>query len=61
MKYLLMLGCIILMIVTWLLWLPYIIFVAPFTGKFLFEYELPMYPYYWIAKLTEKRNEDERK
>lgn len=56
-----MFGCIILMIITWLLWLPYIIFVAPFTGKFLFEYELPMYPYYWIAKLTEKRNEDERK
>lgn len=22
----------------------------------MFENELPMYPYYWIIKLTEKRN-----
>ena len=52
--YLLMGCCIILMIIKWILWIPYMLSVFPFSGKFMHEYELPMYPHYWYIDLQEK-------
>ena len=52
--YLLIIGCWILIIIKWCLWIPYMLFVFPFTELFMHAYELPMYPYYWIDALKEK-------
>jgi hypothetical protein len=48
-----MLGCIILIIIKWALVLPHSLFILPFTGKFMHEYDLPMYPDYWFDDLRE--------
>ena len=47
-------GCIILIVLIWCLWIPYMIFVFPFTGHFMHESEIVMQPYYWLAILNEK-------
>jgi len=46
--------CVIPIIITWCLWIPYMLTYFPFTGIFMHEHELPMYPYYWIMTLQEK-------
>lgn len=46
--------CCVLIVIKWLLWIPYMIFCFPFTERYMHEYELPMYPTYWIDKLREK-------
>jgi hypothetical protein len=46
------------MIITWALVLPHFIFIFPFTGKFMHEYDITMYPYYWFDKLREKNDDD---
>ena len=49
----LILGCYMLIIIKWILWIPYLLLVFPFTGKFMHEYETPMYPSYWLITLKE--------
>jgi hypothetical protein len=46
--------CYILIIIKWLLWIPYMFLIFPLTERFMHEYELPMYPTYWIDALKEK-------
>jgi hypothetical protein len=46
--------CYILIVIKWILWIPYMLLVFPFTGLFMHAYELPMYPHYWIETLKEK-------
>jgi hypothetical protein len=46
--------CYVLIVIKWILWIPYMIFCFPFTEKYMHEYELAMYPTYWLDKLKEK-------
>ena len=50
---LLMFGCVILIIIKWLLWIPYMLFVFPFTERFMHEYDLVCYPSFWFEALKE--------
>jgi hypothetical protein len=59
MKIILMFRCYILIIIKWILWIPYLFLTFPFTEKFMHEYELPMYPHYWLETLKEKKYENE--
>jgi len=46
--------CILLNLIKWILWLPYMITVFPITQKWMHEWEIFMYPYYWIDILKFK-------
>jgi hypothetical protein len=45
--------CGILEIIKWCLWIPYMLLIFPFTGRAMHEYDLPMYPIFWIMELNE--------
>jgi hypothetical protein len=45
-------GCIILIVLKWCLWIPYMIFVFPFTEHFMHEYDIVMLPSYWLDDLN---------
>jgi hypothetical protein len=46
-------GCVILIILIWCLWIPYMLLVFPFTERFMHEHNIVMQPYYWLDTLNE--------
>ena len=54
MKCILMFGCYILIIIKWALWIPYFLLIFPLTERFMHEYDIFMYPTYWLDDLKTK-------
>lgn len=50
-NYILQFFCVVLIIIEWILWIPYMIIIFPFTERFMCEWDVIMYPYYWLDKL----------
>jgi hypothetical protein len=50
-NYFLQFICVLIIAIQWIFWIPYMLTVFPITGRFMHEWELFMYAYYWLDML----------